>query len=357
MSRIHKDQEVINSRYTIKKYIGEGGMQEVYLVIDKVLNKHVVLKTPKNDSAKKRFTRSAIVSARINHPNIAKTLDYFNVKDREYLIEEFIEGMDLQAGILNNVYLIDPYLTARIFHHLAKGISASHHVKVVHRDIKPSNILVSGGMNLDEIKITDFGIAKLAEEEINEAVEGGEDSISGSKTVVGALPYMSPELIQNPQKVGLSTDIWSLGALMYHVMTGGTPFGIGLKAITKIVSGNLPDFSDTLFSHPQFKKLNEEIAKIIKKCLNIDPEKRPSADEVVRMCENLCYPIAKRYEGRVKSISYNSWGFISTNGPDVFFNLKSVYGRRPKEGDKVYFSAFVGGGADRAHPLVLKKEL
>jgi len=166
--------DVIDGRYQIKSYIDKGGMQYVYKANDLVLNRLVALKTPQNPSAEKRFNRSAIVAAKVNHPNVAKTLDYFEIDNRQYLIEELIEGGDLDKAILQKVKYVDPYLVAKIFHYLAKGIAASHHVGVIHRDLKPTNVMVLNGLHVNSIKITDFGIAKMAEEELAEAVKDGD---------------------------------------------------------------------------------------------------------------------------------------------------------------------------------------
>lgn len=97
MSHIHQKDDLIMERYRIEHYIAEGGMQEVYKAFDSKLERFVVVKTPKNESAHKRFKRSAEVSAKINHPNVAKTLD-FNEGDKSYLVEEFIDGVDLEKN-------------------------------------------------------------------------------------------------------------------------------------------------------------------------------------------------------------------------------------------------------------------
>ncbi|MBD4074002.1 protein kinase, partial [Xanthomonas citri pv. citri] len=82
----------------------------------------------------------------------------------------------------------DPYLTAKLFHHISKGVSAAHHAKVIHRDLKPTNILIAGDFDLIEIKITDFGIAKMASDVLDEAAAGGPETMLLSNTAVGALP-------------------------------------------------------------------------------------------------------------------------------------------------------------------------
>jgi serine/threonine protein kinase len=352
LSGIHKSGDIIKGRYRIIEFIGEGGMQFVYSANDTILQRDVAVKTSKNDSAAKRFRRSAIVAAKVNHPNVAKTLDYLEADGRSYLVEELIVGEDLDKALLKRVNHLDPYLAGKVFHYLAKGIAAAHHAGVVHRDIKPTNVMVSGEFGLDAIKITDFGIAKMADEELAEAVEGGESSISASKTAVGALPYMAPEAIDTPRSVGRPADIWSIGAMMFHVLTGQLPFGSGLRAVKNILDGVPPAFPPFLQTNAQFAQLASAQADLIVRCLAKDPGQRPTADQLAEQCALLSYPVSKREIGVVREIRHNSWGFISCNGRDVFFNMSSVYGDRPAVGSTVMFSRYGGGGASRAHPVI-----
>jgi serine/threonine protein kinase len=349
----YKLQDMITSRYRIDGFVGEGGMQYVYKAKDLLLDRDVALKTPKNPSAEKRFHRSAVVSAKVNHPNVAKTLDYIEERGKYYLIEELILGKDLAKSLLDQAYYLDPFLVARIFHHLAKGIAASHHMNVVHRDLKPTNIMVVGSFQLKEIKITDFGIAKMANTEITDAVEGGEDSISASATAVGALPYMSPEAIETPREVGLETDIWSLGAMMYELLTGSRPFGSGLKAVGKIITAKYDAFPPFIVNNPQFRHLSIQLIEIISSCLVLDPKMRPTADQIVQKCSELCYPIADRYIGTLEIPRNSYFGFIQQpSGPNVFYHNNCIYGDKPIAGERVMFSCYTGGGANRALPVV-----
>lgn len=344
--------DVIGGRYEIHRYLGEGGMQFVYVAKDQLTDRLVALKTPKNRSATKRFRRSAIVAARVNHPNIAKTLDYLKIGDHRYLIEELIEGEDLKAALLEDAAFLDPYLAAKILHHLAKGVAAAHHAGVVHRDLKPTNIMVVGGYSLTELKVTDFGIAKMAGEELQEAVEGGEASMTTSQTAVGALPYMAPEAIERPGEVGAPADIWSIGAMMYHVLCGRCPFGQGLKAVPQIIAANPPEVPAFLTANPQFAPLAKEVMDIALSCLRKDPAERPTADEVVERCSELCYPSSPRLRGVVNDFRYGAFGFIETPSGDVFFHKECVYGPMPEVGDEVLFASYDGGGAPRALPVV-----
>ncbi|MEI5639723.1 MULTISPECIES: serine/threonine-protein kinase [unclassified Pseudoalteromonas] len=352
----HTEGDRIVSRYTVVDFVGEGGMQFVYKARDEVLSRFVALKTPKDATAEKRFHRSAIVSSRVNHPNVAKTLDYVEESGRPYLIEELIEGLDLSCAILKGVEFLDPFLVAKIFHHLSKGLAASHHAGVLHRDLKPTNIMVAGQYQLIELKITDFGIAKMAEEEIVEAAEGGDITNSTSATAVGALPYMAPEAIDTPRKVTLKADVWSLGAMMYELLTGSKPFGSGLRAVRHIMDGKYDPFPPFITANPQFSYLSSELIMLIKSCLNVSVDDRPTADELVEKCGELCYQVSERFIGTMKSINHQKWGFITLPTQcDVFYHVDSVYGTLPEVGEKVMFSKYVGGGADRALPVIKLK--
>ena len=199
-AHLHDTGDILHDRYKIDSYLAEGGMQQVYRATDLSFERSVALKLPKNESAEKRFARSARMSARVNHPNVAKTLDYFEEGGRAYLIEELIDGLDLSTAFKERFTYLDPHLAAHLMHYLAKGVAASHHAEVCHRDLKPSNIMVSNDPNLSEVRITDFGIAKLAEEEIAQNIHD-EASITASQTLVGALPYMAPEVIEDHKKL------------------------------------------------------------------------------------------------------------------------------------------------------------
>ncbi|WLG13233.1 serine/threonine-protein kinase [Psychrobacter cibarius] len=353
----HERDDIVGERYQIEEFVDQGGMQFVYSAYDKTLNNRVALKTPKNPSAEKRFHRSAVVSAKVNHPNVAKTLDYFEVGDRAYLVEELVIGGDMSKTLLKEADYLDPFLVAKLFHYLAKGLAASHHANVIHRDLKPTNIMIVGGFQLSGVKITDFGIAKMAAEELTEAVIGGEETITVSATALGALPYMSPEAIDTPKDVGIETDIWSLGAMMYELLTGTKPFGSGLKVVKRILDADYDAFPEFITANPQFSYLSTKIVELIQKCLSLDSRDRPTADELVTECGLLCYPIRERHFGTMRPQN-SRWGFVdpSDNTANVFYHVDCIYGARPQVGEKVMLSKYEGSGAYRALPLVRMKQ-
>lgn len=342
---------IIAGRYEIMRKVGEGGMQEVFLATDRLLGKEVALKRAKNGSAERRFKRSAVLSARVNHPNVAKTLDYVDEK-QPYLVEEYIEGCDLSDLLDKMLPVVDPILATQIAHNIVKGVAASHEQSVLHRDLKPSNIMIVGGLRLVGAKITDFGIAKMTEEEFVEAAEGGDATLTTSKTVVGALPYMAPEAIETPRLVTLAADVWSLGALAYELVYGKKPFGAGLIAVRNITAGTPPEYKAPDAGR-QFAPALDQLQNLIQACLQHDPLKRPSASSLAAGFSDLCYSTESRHLGTVTDIRYRSWGFIRQDkGPQVFFHLSSVYGPRPKVGDRVFFAKYPGGGAERAFPVI-----
>lgn len=353
-----KNGEIISSRYILQRHIGRGGMQDVYLASDQLLGVEVAIKTPQAGQPDKRFSQSAIIAARVNHHNVAKTLDYFEENNRLFLIEEFVPGETLEAK-LTRFGAVDPHLGARVFHHLSKGVAASHHVGVVHRDLKPSNIIAEPGVNLHQLKITDFGIATLTEEVFSQAAKDGDLTRSTSGTIRGALPYMAPEMMfRSPgDHPGSEADIWSLGAMMFKILTGDYPFGVYLQAAVNVQNQKRAPWPAFMTSNPQYKPLAEQLQAIIEKCLAYAPEKRPSADQLVEEISDLCYINVHRSEGTVDKLIQNGYsGFANDVDGCTFFSMESVYGvRRPSasKNKRICYSRFPGVPQHRGHPVVV----
>ena len=347
--------EVLIDRYRIEGEIGQGGMQQVFSAIDLSLKRKVALKVPISSSGQKRFERSARLSANIVHPNIAKTLDYGVTDKTEFLVEELIPGENLQVRLDRDFIRLDPHLTAHIVHHLVKAVAAMNEKGIIHRDLKPSNIMVSDDPALLDIKVTDFGVARMAAAEIDEAVKGGENSIVASKTVVGALAFMAPELIKRDEGADRSKcDVWSVGALLHFLLFTEYPFGNELAAIQNILSAKLPDKAGKVAaSKLQFRDLMRSLWEISKRCLTMSTKDRPSAAEIVERISQVTYSVAPRKMGRIK-YRKGAWGFIAPDksGGDVFFHEDSFYGGRPTEGMRVAFADFPGAPQSRAHPVL-----
>jgi serine/threonine-protein kinase len=353
-----KNGDVVSSRYVVQSHIGRGGMQDVYLASDQLLGIEVALKTPQAGQTDKRFSQSAIIAARINHHNVAKSLDYIEEDDRLFLIEEYVQGETLETK-LARFGAVDPHLGARVFHHIAKGVAASHHAGVIHRDLKPSNIIAEPGVNLHQLKITDFGIATLTEEVFAQAAKDGDLTRSTSGTIRGALPYMAPEMMfRSPEDhPGSEVDIWSLGAMMFMILTGDYPFGVYLQAAVNVQNQKRAAWPTFMTRNPQYKPLAEQLQGIIEQCLTYEPKKRPSADQLVKEIANVCYINVHRSEGTVSNLIQNGFsGFADDPDGTVFFSMESVYGaRRPSasRNNRICYSKFPGSPRHRGHPVVV----
>ncbi|WP_349371118.1 serine/threonine-protein kinase [Salinarimonas sp.] len=345
---------VLSGRYRVVKHIGQGGMQSVFLAKDQLLDKNVALKTPLPGEKAKRFRSSAILAAKVNHHNVAKTLDYFEQDDGPFLIEELVEGADLETATLSQFQFVDPYLGMKIFSKLARGLRASHEAGVVHRDLKPSNVLVSADPNLSTVKITDFGIATLAQQFFDE--QGGELTKSTAGTVKGALPYMAPEMMfrQPGEHPGPEADIWSLAALMFRILAKSYPFGQGMLAAVRVASGKLEPWPKFMTANQHYAEASKDLQDLIVSCLKSSIEERPSLADIITRLEEMHAINLERKTAKVVRIQYGTQYFaLSDSGEDVFFHVESVYGTtRIKVDDRVMVSLHPGTPYSRAHPVV-----
>lgn len=351
---IHAANDVIANRYEIVTFFNQGGMQEVYIAKDKTFGRRIALKVPKSDGAAKRFDRSARLSARVRHANVAATLDYVEHDGRTYLIEELVAGKDLRVRLREDFYYLDPHLAAHMVSHLARGLAAAHHAGVAHRDLKPSNIIVSDDGAMSVVKITDFGVAKLANdrlaEELEELNRDQSTLLTGSQTLIGAIPYMAPERFIKPADVDLKSDVWALGAILYHLMSGEPPFGSGAAAIGKILAGQGVSAPTMFGRFSAFSALESALMNVVSRCLVGDPKLRPSADELVELCADLCYSSSPRIEGTIDEYpaGNGSWGFIRSTDGKIFLHGSEFYGTNPKSGVRVGFAVHPGSPRPRA---------
>ncbi|MBX9905836.1 MAG: serine/threonine protein kinase [Burkholderiales bacterium] len=368
-----KAGEVIAGRYRIVAFHLEGGMQEVYRCSDLTLERVVALKTPREGIVDKRFSRGAQMGARVVHPNVAATLDYVEEGANRCIVEEFIEGKDLGRRLESEFFFLDPSLTAWVVHNIAKGLQAAHRVGICHRDLKPSNIMTSADGHFDIIKLTDFGIAKLAEKELEAEIEKFEqnnNTLTSSSTLLGAVPYLAPECWSDWSSVGQPADIWALGAIACHLLHGKPPFGAGKGAIMKMaqaqLTGKIEVSPPEWFSkHQETAQLEQELWALVQGCLQIDPALRIKADEALQRCEALCYSATPRKTGVVETypLKYRNGGtatagYISVDGGgSVFFHRSEFFsaGVKPQVGQRVNFSKAAGKPNERCSPVLLLK--
>ncbi len=206
--------QLINDRYEIEKLIGEGGMANVYLAQDTILDRKVAIKVLRGDLAGddkfvRRFQREALSASSLSHPNIVEIYDVGEDEGNFYIVMEYIEGKTLKQLIKKRGVLTLPE-TIDIMLQLLDALSSAHDSYIIHRDIKPQNIMIKeSGL----VKITDFGIAMA----LNNA------QLTQTNSVMGSVHYLPPEQASGKGST-IRSDIYSLGILMFEMLTGKMPF-------------------------------------------------------------------------------------------------------------------------------------
>jgi serine/threonine protein kinase len=355
-------------RYEVRHYLAEGGMQLVFRAVDTTLDREVVVKVPKDGVVDRRFKRAAELSSRLNHPAIAATLDYFEDDEFTFVVEEFVAGLNLRDLLRRDYEFMDPWLAANVIHQLARGIEVAHSLGVMHRDIKPSNIVVADTPSLDTVKLTDFGIAKLASAQIEfelDEFQRDTSTITGSQTLLGAFPYMAPEALQKWTGAGMPADIWALGALAYELIAGDPPFGSGVPSVVRIlqyaagqVELNRPkEFGDAACS----AGVADQLWLVVGRMLDPDPDRRPTAAELLRLCGEISYGTSQRFHGSISMFPSpygHPYGKVAGSDREFFFHRDEYFGRaRPAPGQRVSFSSYPGSPNERCQPVLALRPL
>src|SRR5256712_1398168 len=213
--------------YKISERIGTGGMGDVYLATDitagrKAALKLLPLRFTGDAERLKRFEREARAVVGLNHPNILTVYEIGEDRSTRYIASELIEGETLRQRLMRGPIQLSEAVDVAI--QVASALAAGHEAGIVHRDIKPENIMLRPD---GYVKVLDFGIAKLAESAFAEATADGAGSMTLAETnlgsVLGTVRFMSPEQACGAH-VDNRTDIWSVGVVLYEMVTGQTPF-------------------------------------------------------------------------------------------------------------------------------------
>ena len=218
-------------RYQIVRMLGRGAMGAVYLAYDTELHRHVAIKTPflgKSTQTIERFYREARSAAQLRNPYLCPIHDVGKVGDIHYLSMAFIEGSPLTKVIAERKLKTISEITT-IISKVARGLQKAHELGIVHRDLKPDNLIID--LDGDPI-VLDFGLARRVNDDVQVTLPG---------VIVGTPAFMSPEQVDgDPTKVGPATDIYSLGIVLYYMLTGQVPFKGSLTSILNQIGSKLP---------------------------------------------------------------------------------------------------------------------
>jgi serine/threonine-protein kinase len=252
---------MIANRYRVIGLLGKGGMGEVYRADDLKLAQPVALKflpekLARDKAMLERFHREVRIARQISHPNICRVFDIGEVEEQSFLSMEYIDGEDL-ATLLRRIGRLPSDKAVEIASQLCGGLAAAHQEGVLHRDLKPANIMIDGR---GRAKITDFGLAGLAEE------------LEGAEVRAGTPAYMAPEQLKGTE-VSVKSDIYSLGLVLYEIFTGRKVFAAGsLDELVRLHESSQPP---SISEH--VKEIDPLVERVILRCLERDPQSRPSS--------------------------------------------------------------------------------
>jgi serine/threonine protein kinase len=292
-------------RYGILKLLGRGGMGDVYLAEDALLGRQVALKLPHFDDnvgseALERFRREAQIAAGFHHPHLCPIYDFGELDGVWFLTMPYITGQPISSLLTERGRLPETEavpLIARV----ARAMAVAHEAGVVHRDLKPANILVKeDGQPI----VTDFGLARRN--------EGFDPLLTGAGALVGTPAYMSPEQIgAAPDEVGAACDIYSLGVVLYEILTGRPPFqGTVTQVLRQILIDNPPPISKVV------PDVSAPLEAVCSKALAKDPSQRfASMEEFARALEDV--------GGSSSGSAENSSSAVAST-PSLLFSRRTV---------------------------------
>ena len=253
--------QILAERYRIVALAGRGGMGEVFRAEDLTLGQIVAMKflperLSQEEAALSRFHGEVRNARQVSHPNVCRVFDIGEAEGTLFLTMEYVDGEDL-ASVVRRIGRLSPDKATEIARQICAGLAAAHERGVIHRDLKPANVMLDGA---GKIRITDFGLAGLAA------------SIQGEEARVGTPAYMAPEQLAG-KEVTTKSDIYSLGLILYEILTGKRAFEAStLQELVRLRESSTITNPSTLV-----RDLDPLIERVILRCLEADPDKRPAS--------------------------------------------------------------------------------
>ncbi len=276
---------VLADRYELGARLGQGGMATVYKALDTRLRRNVAIKvmggTDVDTEGLVFFQREARAIAALRHENVVQIHDYSGPHETPaYIVMELVEGSSAQE-ILARTDVPEPVAVA-IVNCVAAGLSHAHRHGVVHRDVKPANVMIEPG---GRVVLTDFGVAKP----FADPSALGQTVASSRTTLVGTPEFMSPEQVMEEQ-VGPYTDVYAIGSLLYCLLTRASPFAHPdvVEVLRRVGVAEYTDIAELM------PDLYPGTVELVRRCLKVEPEARPTADEVAQDCDAILAGLGQR---------------------------------------------------------------
>ncbi len=262
--------QLIGGRFRVESFIGEGGMGEVYRGIHEPLGEVVAIKVLKKEHARDermaaRFRREARSASRVQHRNVVGIFDMGQLDDgRLYLVMEYIRGRSL-VDILDEEGALPVERALRLGIQIADAMAAAHGMGIMHRDLKPENIVVMDTPEGELVKVLDFGLARMVEN------QSAEEKITMSGEVFGTPVYMSPEQCFG-EPLSYTTDVYSFGVCLFELLTGDVPFsGNNIVAIMLAQKNQTPEAPSRVYPEAG---IPPELDALVLRCLSKNPAER-----------------------------------------------------------------------------------
>ena len=278
--------QILGDRYRLEKMLGQGGMSKVYLAFDtKLSDRAVAVKIMTRYSASinpaltKRFMREVKVISRVKSSHVVQVIDFgvtpetYPFDGSPFYVMEYFQGRTLNE-LVKEVGTLSVKQAIRLILQVSSGLKEAHKHGIIHRDLKPDNIfLVSGGAFGEEAKILDFGIAKI----VNTDDENSQQTLATQAgSFIGTYRYASPEQCRGLPDIDLRTDIYSLGVILYEILSGHSPYNLDVKQTTHAdwLVSHIRVEPEPLRSHAHCQNLPQELEELVMKCLRKLPEER-----------------------------------------------------------------------------------
>lgn len=270
-------KNVVANRYEVVQHIGQGGMADVFLAIDTILNRHVAIKILRSDQSTDaisilRFEREAQAATTLAHPNIVEIYDVGEYKNHHYIVMEYVAGKTLKKVIRDRAPLLN-LEAVDTMKQLTSAVAEAHKRGIIHRDIKPQNVIVKSD---GSVKILDFGIATAK----------GSAQLTQANNVMGSVHYLAPELAKG-EPASPQSDIYALGIVFYEMLTGDVPFKADQAVQIALLHMREP--------MPSVRKANPNVPQSVENIIIRATAKNPklryqSCDEMLKDLEQCMLP-------------------------------------------------------------------